>query len=177
MRREARIEHRLLDIMALQEGKPRQRQHIVAHLALEMGAADVGMAPSPLSARSFQPPDWVPQEIAGQVAGQRAFGGQLVHHLRKIIGQDPVARRQQAVGVLALRHALAVPGRSRLGLVAFDQRDALEMVGERARRAEPRHAAAENDRVPSCLAAMMRRASSAGVYAGRASPDRALARS
>ena len=160
--------------MALQKGKPRQRQHIVAHLALEMRAADEDGA-QPAVGAQFPAAILVPQEIAGQVAGQRAFGGQLVHHLREIIGQDPVARRQQAVGVLALRHALAVPG-AVAELVAFDQRDALEMVGERARRAEPRHAAAENDRVPSCRChdALVLLA---GVYAGCTPPDRALARS
>jgi hypothetical protein len=35
-------------------------------------------------------------------------------------------------------------------LVALDQRDTLEMPGERTRRAESGHAAAQNNRVPSC---------------------------
>ncbi len=116
-----------------------------------------------------------PQEIAGQVAGQRAFGGQLVHHLREIVGQDPVSRGQQAVGVLPLGHALAVLG-AVAELVAFDQRDAHEMVGERAGRGQPRHAAAEYDRVPSCRCHDAG-SSLPGIYGGRRPPDRALARS
>ena len=107
------------------------------------------MPSSPLSARSFQPPYWYQRKSPVRSPRQRALGHQLVHHLREIVGEDPVARRQQAVRVLALRHALAVLG-AVADLVALDQRDALEMVGERARRAEPGHAAAQNNRVPSC---------------------------
>src|SRR5207248_1802442 len=78
-----------------------------------------------------------------------ALGHQLVHHLREIIRQYAVARGQEAVRVLALRHALAVL-RAVGELVALDQRDALEVVREGARSAQPGHAAAENNRMPSC---------------------------
>ena len=159
--------------MTLQEREARQRQHVVAHLALEMRAADDD-AVEPAVGAELPAAILVPQEIAGQVGTQRTLGHQLVHHLRKIVGEDPVACGQQAVRVLALRHALAVLG-AVADLVPLDQRDALEMVGERPRRAEARHAPAQNNRVPSCCCHDVDPPCRA--YAGRNLPDGSLARS
>jgi len=90
----------------------------------------------------------VPQEVAREIARQGTVGDQGVHHSGKIVGQDAVAGWQQAVRVLSLGNALAAGGGDGQ-FVALDQRDVVEMVGQRPRRAEPCHASTQHDRVLS----------------------------
>lgn len=141
--------HQALDGGPLQERDLGQREHPVAHVALEERAAGgEGDQPGVDLGEALAVDD--PAHVVGDVTGLGAGRPHLLGDAREVLLGDLLAAGEQAVQVVPLRQAAAQFVRTGQ-LVAVHDRDVREGLGESTGGEKARHAPAEHYRAAFAL--------------------------